>query len=172
MSKREQRDALCQRVRTILGGGPATTHELADLFIEVGVETRRVDSMVRYYIQQGYHEPTHGLQQVRLVRTMTALSMSASGYPCHYCGAPAEHIDHVWPRSRGGDDHPNNLVRACRACNSSKGSKSILTDACPVCGQGRDPSDVDTATGVAYYHCRCGAAWHTFWDLQRVSLVA
>lgn len=92
------------------------------------------------------------------------------GYLCRYCGNPAAALDHVWPRARGGDDHPNNLVPACLSCNSTKGTRSILTDACPDCGAGRDPSDVVTATGEAFYSCRCGASWHTAWDLQHVPL--
>lgn len=39
---------------------------------------------------------------------------------CVYCGAPADTIDHVIPRSKGGTDDPDNLVPACRDCNSRK----------------------------------------------------
>ena len=44
-----------------------------------------------------------------------------------YCGRPAEALDHIRPRSRGGTDAPENLVPACAVCNSAKGS-SILTE--------------------------------------------
>lgn len=44
---------------------------------------------------------------------------------CHYCGEPAETIDHVIPKSRGGTDEPGNLVPACRRCNASKGTKLL-----------------------------------------------
>jgi 5-methylcytosine-specific restriction endonuclease McrA len=40
--------------------------------------------------------------------------------PCTYCGAPAEHLDHVIPRSRGGIA----TVPACAACNLSKGAQT------------------------------------------------
>lgn len=92
------------------------------------------------------------------------------GYPCRYCGRPAQALDHVWPQSRGGDDHPNNLVPACTSCNSIKGTRSILGDACPHCGTIRHPGDVDTPTGFAFYHCRCGSTWSTAWNLQRATL--
>lgn len=44
---------------------------------------------------------------------------------CRYCGRPATSIDHVVPVSKGGKDEPDNLVPACRSCNSSKGSKAL-----------------------------------------------
>jgi 5-methylcytosine-specific restriction endonuclease McrA len=45
--------------------------------------------------------------------------------PCAYCGDPSEHIDHIVPRSRGGQDTLDNLVGACFGCNTSKGAKSL-----------------------------------------------
>lgn len=42
------------------------------------------------------------------------------GYRCQYCGARAESIDHVTPRSRGGSHTWDNVVAACRLCNSRK----------------------------------------------------
>jgi hypothetical protein len=74
--------------------------------------------------------------------------------------------------SRRGDDHPNNLVPACRACNSTKGTRSLLDDACPRCFEDKAPSDVDTAAQVAYYYCRCGTAWHCAWSLRSVPMMA
>lgn len=40
--------------------------------------------------------------------------------PCHWCGAPADTADHLTPKAKGGTDHPDNLVPACRSCNSSR----------------------------------------------------
>ena len=39
---------------------------------------------------------------------------------CQYCGGPAESIDHVVPRSRGGEHAWENVVAACRPCNVRK----------------------------------------------------
>lgn len=39
---------------------------------------------------------------------------------CQYCGNAAENIDHVIPRSRGGQHVWENVVAACRGCNSRK----------------------------------------------------
>jgi 5-methylcytosine-specific restriction endonuclease McrA len=41
-------------------------------------------------------------------------------YRCQYCGAPAENVDHVIPRSRGGPHRWDNVVASCRSCNSRK----------------------------------------------------
>lgn len=40
---------------------------------------------------------------------------------CQYCGAVAECIDHVHPRSKGGPHSWENVVACCRSCNTAKG---------------------------------------------------
>jgi 5-methylcytosine-specific restriction endonuclease McrA len=42
------------------------------------------------------------------------------GGRCQYCGAPAESIDHVVPRAKGGPHTWENVVAACRPCNTAK----------------------------------------------------
>jgi 5-methylcytosine-specific restriction endonuclease McrA len=42
------------------------------------------------------------------------------GGKCQYCDSPADSIDHVVPRSRGGGHRWDNVVAACSACNSRK----------------------------------------------------
>lgn len=42
------------------------------------------------------------------------------GARCQYCGAAAENLDHVIPRSRGGGHTWENVVAACRRCNTRK----------------------------------------------------
>jgi 5-methylcytosine-specific restriction endonuclease McrA len=46
------------------------------------------------------------------------------GHQCQYCGGPAESIDHVTPRSRGGDHTWENVVACCRSCNVRKGDRT------------------------------------------------
>ncbi len=41
-------------------------------------------------------------------------------HKCQYCNAPAENIDHVIPRSRGGTHTWDNVVAACKPCNARK----------------------------------------------------
>ncbi len=54
--------------------------------------------------------------------------MVRDAHQCQYCGKQPPvrdlNIDHVMPRSRGGDDTWENLVTACRVCNLRKGWKT------------------------------------------------
>lgn len=49
--------------------------------------------------------------------------VSASPY-CVYCQVPLDvqsgSVDHLIPRSRGGEDKDENLVLSCRPCNYAK----------------------------------------------------
>lgn len=46
------------------------------------------------------------------------------GWRCVYCRGPAETIDHVLPRSRGGGHVWENVVAACARCNHLKGDRT------------------------------------------------
>lgn len=67
----------------------------------------------------------HRLQQSLIAR---------DGKVCHYCGRPLQDsisgynedgisLDHVVPQANGGPDSIDNLVLACRRCNSKKKDK-------------------------------------------------
>jgi 5-methylcytosine-specific restriction endonuclease McrA len=47
------------------------------------------------------------------------------GHRCQYCNRPAENIDHVIPRSRGGEHAWENVVASCRPCNSRKENRLL-----------------------------------------------
>jgi len=48
---------------------------------------------------------------------------------CSACGVlltPTNYsTDHIWPKSRGGTNNPENLWDMCRTCNSSKGQRTM-----------------------------------------------
>lgn len=49
---------------------------------------------------------------------------------CIYCGAAVENgvqltLDHIRPRSNGGNNEASNLVTACNSCNSARGNRSV-----------------------------------------------
>jgi predicted phage replisome organizer len=44
---------------------------------------------------------------------------------CAYCGRTADTIDHIIPKSKGGKDVSENVVSACKSCNSSKSNKDL-----------------------------------------------
>jgi predicted restriction endonuclease len=47
---------------------------------------------------------------------------------CAYCGQSEDlTLDHVRPKTRGGQDRAHNVVAACRQCNQSKGSAHWLS---------------------------------------------
>lgn len=54
----------------------------------------------------------------------TAMSRRAlfarDDYRCQYCGSYADSLDHVVPRSRGGQHTWENVAAACRPCNLRK----------------------------------------------------
>ncbi len=55
----------------------------------------------------------------------TALLQRFSYYGncCYYCGCDGKmQIEHRIPLSRGGSNHPSNIVPACPSCNNSKGT--------------------------------------------------
>ena len=57
----------------------------------------------------------------RATATLTRRAVFArDGWVCQYCGSAAENVDHVIPRSRGGPHEWDNVVAACRRCNSKK----------------------------------------------------
>ena len=52
--------------------------------------------------------------------------LKRDGHKCVYCGRadlPLT-LDHVIPRSKGGDDSWENLVAACLPCNNRKGDRT------------------------------------------------
>jgi hypothetical protein len=50
-----------------------------------------------------------------------------NGQICNYCGSSDNlGFDHIFPQKFGGLDHGENLILACRTCNSSKGKKDLM----------------------------------------------
>lgn len=50
-----------------------------------------------------------------------------TGQVCNYCGSPEKlALDHIFPQKLGGQDDAQNLIFACRTCNSSKGKKDLM----------------------------------------------
>lgn len=50
-----------------------------------------------------------------------------TGRICNYCGSRENlALDHIFPQKLAGQDHADNLVFACRTCNSSKGKKDLM----------------------------------------------
>ncbi|GAA2850220.1 hypothetical protein GCM10010472_04100 [Pseudonocardia halophobica] len=50
--------------------------------------------------------------------------LERDGHRCGYCGQPANTVDHIVPKVRGGTDDPQNLRAACDHCNYSKADRA------------------------------------------------
>lgn len=66
---------------------------------------------LRHFVKVPYHAGNSLNRRAVFVR---------DGGKCQYCNAAAESIDHVIPRSKGGLHTWENVVAACRSCNSRK----------------------------------------------------
>lgn len=50
-----------------------------------------------------------------------------TGQVCNYCGSNSSlALDHIFPQKFGGKDNADNLIYACKTCNSSKGKKDLM----------------------------------------------
>jgi len=50
-----------------------------------------------------------------------------TGQICNYCGSSEKlSLDHIFPKKYGGTDDAENLIYACKTCNSSKGKKDLI----------------------------------------------
>lgn len=76
---------------------------------------------------------------------------------CQYCHAPAESIDHVVPRSRGGQHTWDNVVACCRRCNVRKGSRLLDEAGLELASRPRAPSQ------HAWVYASSGAAFDPAW---------
>ncbi|MBY0443160.1 MAG: HNH endonuclease [Mycobacteriaceae bacterium] len=63
--------------------------------------------------------------RARIPMTRAAL-MFRDRFCCAYCGAKADTVDHVVPRSRGGQHCWENCVACCSSCNHRKGDKLLV----------------------------------------------
>jgi 5-methylcytosine-specific restriction endonuclease McrA len=74
------------------------------------------------------------MKLIKLIRTIYRTKVPFSkknlfvrdGYHCAYCGVKTERltIDHIVPKSRGGETSFENCVAACKPCNNKKGKRT------------------------------------------------
>jgi 5-methylcytosine-specific restriction endonuclease McrA len=96
----------------------AISLEGSDVLVHSASYVIEAPSVVRLtrYVRVPYHA------QVPLTRRAL---FARDGGRCAYCGAPAATIDHVVPRSRGGNHEWTNVVSACHRCNHLKADRPI-----------------------------------------------
>ena len=82
----------------------------------------RVPSVIRRrtYINVRRRREAAGMKRLRIYMR--------DKFRCQYCGdkkaAGQLTLDHILPRSRGGDNSPVNIVTACVSCNNRKGDRT------------------------------------------------
>ena len=82
----------------------------------------RVPSVIRRrtYINVRRRQEASGMKRLRIYMR--------DKFRCQYCGekktAGELTLDHILPRSRGGDNSPVNVVTACVPCNNRKGDRT------------------------------------------------
>ena len=69
-------------------------------------------------------------EEMRAFHILRPIIFSRDNEQCQYCAKvflPTESysIDHIKPRSKGGNNSTENLVTACKSCNSKKGNRSL-----------------------------------------------
>lgn len=85
-------------------------------------EEFRVPSVIRRreYINVRRRRAASGMKRLRIYMR--------DKFRCQYCGekktATDLTLDHIFPRSRGGENSPVNIVAACLACNNRKGNRT------------------------------------------------
>lgn len=72
--------------------------------------------LLKRYVRIPYRRPAHVTRRGVLRR---------DGHTCAYCGRHATTVDHIHPRSRGGQDTWENLVACCLKCNGKKGNLTL-----------------------------------------------
>lgn len=78
--------------------------------------TIAIPSVIRllYYVKVPYYGRANLSRRAVFAR---------DSWKCQYCGGTAETVDHLVPRSRGGEHTWENVVAACKRCNGRKRDK-------------------------------------------------
>jgi 5-methylcytosine-specific restriction endonuclease McrA len=91
--------------------------------IEENIRARRLSSEHPVIVQLLTNVPVPRMA----LRPTRANILLRDDETCQYCGKHARDLtlDHVIPRSRGGQSTWENLVACCKQCNGRKGSRSL-----------------------------------------------
>ncbi len=110
---------LRRAVCLVLGGKAEVVHDDVDgALLHAASVVLATPSVIRLrrYVRVPYRN--------RVPLTRAAL-MRRDNYRCAYCGRRAETIDHVVPRSRGGQHAWENCVASCTICNHRKADRLL-----------------------------------------------
>ena len=103
--------------------------QMADAASDMGKdEYDRICYMIRAKAFKAY---TEGRWQISDLYKQQIEKLQQSNHCCAYCGIPFNSpkeatIDHIFPRIKGGTNEMENIVFACKTCNSSKGDRDMF----------------------------------------------
>lgn len=82
-----------------------------------------INFMIRAKLFKGLKD---GIMNMRTIFDDEKIKLQ-TGQICNYCGSTEKlALDHIFPLRFGGKDDAENLIFACRSCNSSKGKKDLM----------------------------------------------
>jgi 5-methylcytosine-specific restriction endonuclease McrA len=109
-----------RRAISLLGRGKAETLDVTETLLRSAYASFPAPTVIRlvYMVKRPLHQRRLSRREV-FVR---------DGYRCQYCGTHTRHLtlDHVIPRSRGGQQSWTNVVSACTECNHHKAGRTPL----------------------------------------------
>ena len=107
-----------RRAHVLVWKGKAELVESLDRPLRASTDTYRWPHVIRLLT---YVRVPRGVQR----RISRRALFARDGWRCVYCGATAGRLtlDHVVPRSRGGDSVWENVVTSCAPCNLRKGNR-------------------------------------------------
>ena len=109
-----------RRAHVLVWKGKAELVESLDRPLRASTDTYRWPHVIRLLT---YVRVPRGVQR----RISRRALFARDGWRCVYCGATAGRLtlDHVVPRSRGGESSWENVVTACAPCNLRKGDRLL-----------------------------------------------
>ena len=144
-----------RRAVVLLYEGKAEMLENGSGFIHSATYSFPVPSVIR--IERFIKRP-------RLVRKLTRLEVfHRDHYTCQYCGKETRQLtlDHVIPRSRGGEHIWENVVCACIPCNRRKAGKTP-TEARMKLIRHPSPPHANTLFYIPYHYLQTQHSWQKF----------
>ena len=110
---------IARRALVLMLKGLAAAEELSSYHVHSPSRAIRVPSVIRLLEYRRIPRQTRSLSRKNI--------LIRDRYTCQYCkrifSATDLTLDHVMPRSRGGNSSWENLVTSCRRCNNRKGNR-------------------------------------------------
>jgi len=130
-----------EKAITMLYLGKAVSVQDSDRVIRSPSVIMRIPQAIRLLVRAVVH------RALDTIRPSRQAIFKRDKHLCQYCGTHADlTIDHVMPKSRGGQDIWENLISACIKCNNRKGDRTPEEAHMPLRSQPRAPRAIELAS--------------------------